>query len=310
MKKRSIVSLLVLMGGLTVSNSVAQEMVPAAILPFQERGMGVKGEGEKISDILFAKLVVRPELMLVERTELNRILEEHELNLSGAVMPGQAAQVGQLTGAKLLISGSVIEADSQRYLVAKVIGTETSRVMGSSVQGGMADEIGPLVDQLAAEVADTVAEHSDKLVAKPVKHEDRVAALKARLGEGSRPLLSVKVSEQHVGKASIDPAAETELTLFARETGFDVVDSDTGKQKAQISIEGQGFSEFAMRRGNLVSVKARLEVRAIDHATGKIVAADRQTTVVVDLTEQLAGKAALQEAAAKIAERMLPKLVS
>ena len=36
---------------------------------------------------------------------------------------------------------------------------------------------------------------------------------------------------------------------------------------------------------------------------------DRQTVVVVDLSEQIAGKTALQEAAADLAERMLPKLI-
>ena len=41
-----------------------------------------------------------------------------------------------------------------------------------------------------------------------------------------------------------------------------------------------------------------------------MLATDRQTAVVVDLTEQIAGKAALQKAAAEIAERMLPKLVT
>ena len=43
--------------------------------------------------------------------------------------------------------------------------------------------------------------------------------------------------------------------------------------------------------------------------TDKVIATDRQTAVVVDLTEQIAGKAALQRAAAEIAERLLPKLV-
>jgi hypothetical protein len=65
-----------------------------------------------------------------------------------------------------------------------------------------------------------------------------------------------------------------------------------------------------MRRGNLDSVKARLEVKAIDPATDKIIAIDRQVAVEVDLTEQIAGKKALQKAAAMIAERMLPKLVT
>jgi hypothetical protein len=58
-----------------------------------------------------------------------------------------------------------------------------------------------------------------------------------------------------------------------------------------------------------VTVKARLEVKAIDRRTDKIVAIDRQTAMEVDLTEQTAGKKALQKAAAAIAERMLPRLV-
>ena len=39
-------------------------------------------------------------------------------------------------------------------------------------------------------------------------------------------------------------------------------------------------------------------------------AVDRQTTVAVDLTEQIAAKNALQEAGAVLAERLLPKLVT
>ncbi len=62
--------------------------------------------------------------------------------------------------------------------------------------------------------------------------------------------------------------------------------------------------------GDLYSVKARLEVKAIDQATGQILAVDRQTTVAVDLTEQIAAKTALQEAGAMIAERLLPKIVA
>jgi ribosome maturation factor RimP len=64
-----------------------------------------------------------------------------------------------------------------------------------------------------------------------------------------------------------------------------------------------------VRAGNLISVKARIEVKAVDQASGKIVAIDRQTTVAVDLTEQIAAKNALQEAGALLAERLLPKIV-
>ena len=59
-------------------------------------------------------------------------------------------------------------------------------------------------------------------------------------------------------------------------------------------------------------LEAHDSVRAfcsVERKTGKVLAADRQTALVVDLSEQIAGKAALQQAAATLAERLLPKLV-
>ncbi|NQU41511.1 MAG: curli assembly protein CsgG [Lentisphaerae bacterium] len=313
--KHIIITALVCMVAGAFAEDTPQEAAPPLVLPtaifaFQERGAGAKDLGAKSSDILFATLVVSPDMYLVDREELNKTLGEQELNLSGMVTPAQAVQVGQLTGAKVLITGSVIESGRTLYVVAKIIGTETSRVLGASVKGKTSDDLATLVEQLAEKVATTVAEKSDQLVAKVVKMEDRIAALKERLGDAKRPTVIISVQERHVGQATIDPAAETELTMFCKETGFEVIDPQAGNSKqADIIITGEGFSEFAMRRGNLVSVKARLEVKAVDRNTDKILATDRQTAVVVDLTEQIAGKKALQDAAALIAERLLPKLV-
>ncbi|MDD2240390.1 MAG: CsgG/HfaB family protein [Kiritimatiellae bacterium] len=300
-------------GSAWVSPAEAQDglaVYPTAIFPFHERGEGVKGYGNTASDILFASLVVNPDLLLVDREEINKTLQEQEMNLSGMVSPGDAVQVGSLIGAKVLITGSVIDADQSIYLVARIIGTETSRVLGESVKGKSSDAIGDLVEQLAEKVGATIAARASELVAPVKKPEERIAAVNAELGDKPRPVLMVSIAENHVGRATIDPAAETEFTLMARETGFEVVDPQAGSSKqADIIIRGEGFSEFAMRRGNMVSVKARLEVKAVDRATDRVIATDRQTVVVVDLSEEIAGKSALQDAAAQIAERMLPKLV-
>ncbi len=287
---------------------LAVEPVPAAILAFAERGVAVKGTADKIADLLFAELAVNDGLWLVDRQDLQQTLSEQELSASGMVNPAQAVKIGSLTGAKVLITGSVFEVDKELYIVAKVIGTETTRVLGASVKGLARDDLAPLVTQLAAKVAETVTQKASLLIAPNIKLEDRIAALNRALGDAKRPVVSVAIAERHVGQMVIDPAAETELTLFCRETGFTVLDRSDA-DKADIKLVGEGFSEFGLRRGNLVSVKARVEIKAIDRKSGEVVAIDRETAVEVDLTEQIAGKKALQNAAARIAERILPKLV-
>ncbi|MDA3798436.1 MAG: curli assembly protein CsgG [Kiritimatiellae bacterium] len=310
MKRVVVMIMMVLViTGVYAQDMFSTNMYPTAIFPFNERGAGVKGYGSKVSDILFAQLVIDPKLILVDREEMNKTLGEQELNISGMVNSAQAVQVGQLTGAKLLITGSVIEADKTIYIVAKIIGTETSRVLGESVKGRTTDELGPLVEQLAEKVSAKISKDANTLVAKVETHKDRVAKLNKVMGDAKRPTVIVSIQERHVGQTTIDPAAETEISLLCKETGFTVLDSAAGTKGADIIIKGEGFSEFAMRRGNLVSVKARLEVKAIDPATDKVIAIDRQVAVEVDLTEQIAGKKALQKAADMIAQRMLPKLV-
>ncbi len=282
---------------------------PAAVLPFQERGAEVKGLGPQMTDLLFVQLVTDPELVLVEREELTKVLEELELNLSGLVNPAQAVDVGHLTGAKILITGSVLQAGGHLYVIAKIIGTETSRVLGASVKGRPDDDLDRLARELATEVANTVKSRAADLVAKPVTRTDRLEMLREKLGKGPRPTVAIRVTERHVGQRTIDPAAETELALFCRELGFAVVDGEQGDRgQADVLLTGEGFSEFAARHGQLVSVRARLELKAVERRTGRVLAIGRQTTVAVDLTEQIAGKTALQEAAAELAPRILPQL--
>ncbi|HYG23689.1 MAG TPA: curli assembly protein CsgG, partial [Verrucomicrobiae bacterium] len=123
----------------------------------------------------------------------------------------------------------------------------------------------------------------------------------------SRPVISVSISERHFSGPTIDPAAETELAKIAGDCGFKLTDNKS-EVKAQIEITGEALSEFGMRKGNLVSCKARIELKVRETATGNLLIVDRQTSVAVDLTEQIAAKSALQNAAAELAERILPKL--
>ena len=285
----------------------AQGPVPSALLPFAERGSSVKGVGEKVGDLLFAELAKADAVWLVDRQDIDKTLSEQELSASGMVNPDQAVKIGSLTGAKVLISGSVFEVDKKLHIVAKIVGTETSRTLGAAVEGDANAALAPQVKKLAAQVNETVKTKAKELLAPEAKPEDGIAALKKALAGATLPSATIAIAERHVGQATLDPAAETEFSLYYIEAGGAVL-SKGEQAKADIRIEGEGFSEVATRRGDLVGVKARVEIKAVEVRTGAVLATDRETAIEVDLTEQIAGKAALQRASARIAARMLPKL--
>jgi len=286
----------------------ADSVYPVAVLPFVERQKKNDETGKVVSDILFAMLATDPSILLVDREDLDKVLEEQGINISGIVDSNSAVKVGHIIGAKIIVTGSVLKTGSTQYLVAKVIGTETTRVIGASVKGNENADLSQLAEELAQEVGKLILEQGDKLVPQPETRENRIARLKKTLDGKTLPSITVDIPEEHVGQRIIDPAAETEFNLMAKEIGFTVFEKQSTGNKGDIIIKGEAFSEYAATHGKLISVKARLEVKAVNPQTGEIIAADRQTTVAVDLTEQIAAKTALQQAGALLAERLLVKL--
>jgi hypothetical protein len=287
--------------------AAGQQPLTVAIFDFESKDEAVRDLGPKVAALLNANLSADPQIITVERAELEKVLGEQELGLSGTVSPDTAAKVGHLTGAKVLVTGRVFKADKDLILVAKIIGTETSRVYGEMVKGTAASSIADLSGDLAKKIAATVTQKGDTLVAKVESREDRVARIKKSLKPGALPTVSVKIGERHFGQPVIDPAAETELSLILKECGFTLVD-DKSPQKADVEITGDAFSAYGMRKGNLISCKARVELKA-QKRSGEILAVDRQTSVAVDIAEQTAAKTALQTATVELAERLTPKLV-
>jgi hypothetical protein len=309
MKRLTHLSPLVLLAlcvGVWTARAATNDVLTVAIFDFDSRDENVAGLGPKVATMVNATLSAEPQIITVERAELEKVLGEHELGLSGTVSQETAAKVGHLTGAKVLVTGRLFKVEKETIIVAKIIGTETSRVFGEMVKGTSAKSITDLSSELGQKIAATVTQKGDALVAKVESREDRVARLKASLKDKKLPSVSVKIGEQHFGHPVIDPAAQTELGLMLRDCGFTLLDDKT-PGKADVEITGDAFSAYGMRKGNLISCKARVEIKA-QASGGEILAVDRQTSMAVDIAEQTAAKTALEQAAMDIAERLLPKL--
>jgi hypothetical protein len=294
---------------LTAGKSIAADpILTVAVFDFESKDEAVRDLGPKVSALVSANLSADPQIITVERAELEKVLGELDLGMSGTVSAESAAKAGNLTGAKVLVTGRVMKIDNEVTLVAKIIGTETSRVYGEIVTGKPGANIADLSADLAKKIAADVTQKGETLVAKVETHADRVAKIKEKLYGSKLPSVSVKIPEIHFGQPVIDPAAQTELGLILQQCGFTLAD-DNSSTKADIEITGQAFSELGLRKGNLVSCRARIEIKARNRMTGDIIAVDRQTSVAVDIAELIAAKNALQDGAGDLAERLLPKLV-
>ena len=296
-----------------VSNESATETTTAAVtvavLPF----VGVDKLDDlapQVSDLVNIHLSGRSDLSVVERGELDKALSELELGKSGMVSEDAAARIGHLTGAAILVTGRVFAVQNEIYIAGKMIGVETGRMFGEVVSFSFRKSFADASQTLATKIGDKIAEKGSELVAAaPEQSSDLVETLMLLAHEKKLPVISVMIVERHVRQQVLDPAAETEMSLLFQKLGFSLVDAATTTTQPDIEVTGEAFSEFGLRKGNLVSCRARVEVKAIERETGRVVAVDRETAVAVDIAEQVAGKAAIQKAADQIAQRIALRIL-
>lgn len=304
------IAVLVLLLGFTLLENAAiaeTQALTVAVLDFESKEDAIRDVGAKFSAVVAAYLSGSSKVLLVERADLMTILREQEQGISGAITSESAARIGHLTGAKILVSGKVLRIGTDYLVVAKIMGSETGRVFAETVRGKASDAYTTMAEQLSRKLIAAIESGADQWVAPVTTNQDYAKILLEKLGNKYRPRVSIQLPEQHYGSPVNDPAAETEISLLLIKAGFQVVDW-AHSSDADIRISGEAFSAFAGRKGNLVSCRARVEVKAVDRQ-GKVIFVDRETVVYIDSTEQTAAKGALQRAAAQVSLRLLPSLV-
>jgi len=158
---------------------------------------------------------------------------------------------------------------------------------------------------LAGQISQIVEKNRDAIVGEPETFELVVEKLKLQVQGKQLPTVNVVVPEEHLSRRVPDPAAETEIKRVLEAVGFKLLSGN-----AEVNVKGEAFSEFGMRKGNLVACRARLEVTVQDTRAGGKEWVDIETAGAVDLSEHMAAKSALQEAGLRMAQRLVGKLVA
>ena len=286
----------------------AAQPLATAVLDFQSSDESMNKQGAEIATLLEADLSASEHAILVERQEVDKILNEQELGASGLVSADTAAKIGSLTGAQVLVTGRLFAVGNQYMVVAKIISTETSRVYGVTASLTDLANLPQAAQELSGKIDGVLASHRDVLLVHEESPDQRLQRLRGILGARSLPSVTITIAERDYSQPSIDPAAQTEITMQLQELGFQVIDAAQDHRKADVTITGEAFSELGARHGNLVSSRGRIELRVVRTSTHELLWTDRETQVAVDLGTQTAGKEALQKAAGKLTERLLPKL--
>lgn len=263
-----------------------------AVLDFKDGSEALKGTGASASALLQVRLTTDSDAILVERAELNEVLAEQELTLSGSVTPAQAAKVAQLTGAEVLVSGRVFAVQDQIHLVAKVISSSSSRMFGATASYERGDSIDDAIAKLGKDVSAILKDKTGDLRGAESLQEQTLAKVKASLKDGKPQRIFIEIPEQVVQTEALDPAARTEIARTLEAAGWQVVNN---RKKADLIIKGEAFAETAVRRGNLWFSRARLEF-SVSNKQGKTLKTDRVVCGDVDLAQAVSAKGALQKA--------------
>lgn len=299
--------------GAAVNRKAAEAMAAeptytAAVLPFTT-DKDFDDLGPQVPLLLTAFLSSSPSLMMVERAEVDKALSEVEMGKSGTVDPETAAKVGHLVGAQVLVTGRIFQVQKDLMVVAKIIGVETGRVYGETVSMSVRGNIKDASQELSDKIAADIAKNGEKLIARGNDKEDIVAKLKPLMeGKKNLPTVSVTIDAMNIGRTDTDTTAQTEIAYILQNLGFTIVDPMASNKKADVEVTGNAVSEFAMRKGNLVSAKANVEIKAIRHKDGTMLMTDREPTVAVELSPESAGKLAQAKGASALAERLVKAL--
>jgi TolB-like protein len=302
--------------------SGAEELRPIRMAIFDidaHEGLGV--EGAAVTDQLFTMLSALPQVTVVNRDQMKRVAEEHQVALSGLVETQAAVKVGNFVSAQYMVVGRASKIGETLYLVLRIVDVQTTQQTTVSAKAPAENGFSQVLDRLGDPLAGAIRRLQQP---KPAASDPAIAELRTAAELLVGKAILVAVEETHVGRPMRDPAAQMAVVQRLRSLGLSVIapadpvggwkevllqTGQYGDKKVDYLLEGDGTSAYATQIQGLTSCRARVELRLIAVPGRTIAVTDRGVAAGVDLVETLAAKTALEEAGTQAADALIRRAV-
>ncbi len=105
-----------------------------------------------LAGMTIAELAVNPAVRVVERAQLQQILQEQDLARSDRVDQSTALRIGQLLNARYMVTGTIYDVRGDFRIDARLFDVQTSQIIKTQRVAGRLDNIFDLVTRLAGQL--------------------------------------------------------------------------------------------------------------------------------------------------------------
>jgi TolB-like protein len=126
-----------------------------AVMPFDNGGSYGQGREDfdalqkGIAGMLISELAQNPSARVVEREEIQKLVEEQNLGTSGRVDPSTAAKVGKLVGARYVVLGTFLDFYGDFRVDARLVNVETSEIVKVETARAQRDRLYDIIRSMA-----------------------------------------------------------------------------------------------------------------------------------------------------------------
>lgn len=130
------------------------EKVKIGIIEFQSLNEEAKKDnlGKIVSEMLTTSFVNSESFKIIEREQLQKVVQEFQLSQSGIIDTSYAKQIGKIAGADAIVTGSVTKIGNDLRLDARIIDVESGIILTAEKSEGKVNlkSIGMMTDRIVA----------------------------------------------------------------------------------------------------------------------------------------------------------------